>query len=383
MKRLITICAVLLFAANVYAADVLVYDGEGSQSNIEGAMTRLGIDYDLRNPGTPVTAGDLDTHNVLVIGWNIGGNMSGVPATVLADGITGRILLTGHDADVHAVRGYDYGDPDPLDAVQAAALAFLGQAISFAQGGGGTGLVALGDYSTAFGYLPAAWGITATGGFSEETITSFTPKALSSGVYDGLTPADMSNWGQSYHTSFDSWGAGFVPFELDDDDEQVVTIARYPLLVEKELVEVLDLDADGVVEVGEPTGFFLRITVTNGTAEDIESIVVKDRLGGDLEFVDASPYPDTVDTKGNSEKVFLEWELGTLAGGASTTIDLLVATDINPGNSSQKNPKPGKQEYTSEGEKVLNSGANAKGILLGYQVSDSSESIIVEVFPAD
>lgn len=223
MKKFLTICVVLLLAANAFAASTLVYDGGGGQATIQAAMTELGIAFDLRDFGNPVTAGDLTSHDLLVVGWNAGGNMTGLPAAVLAGGITGNILLTGHDADVHVVHGYDMGTGGgPVDD---AATAFLSQSISFAMAKGGTGLVALGDYSTAFSYLPGAWGISATGGLLGESISSFTAEGLASGVYAGLTPADMSNWGQSYHAEFDVYH-GFSAFELGNNDSDVVTVGR-------------------------------------------------------------------------------------------------------------------------------------------------------------
>ncbi len=210
--RTIVIALAMLLVVNGYAAQTtLVYDGGGPQADIQNAMTALSIPYDLRGPSNPVTAGDLATHNLLVIGWNDGGDMSGVLPSVLAAGITGNMLLTGHDADVHTVHGTDSGSGG--DAVQAAATRFLSQAISFAKSGGGTGLVALADYSTAFSYLPPEWGISATGGLVKEDIDSFTAEGLASGVYSGLTPTDMSNWVQSYHVAFDTWGS-LAPFEI-------------------------------------------------------------------------------------------------------------------------------------------------------------------------
>ena len=216
MKKFILICFLILFAANTYAASTLVYDS-GTDGTVQTAMANLGIPFDLRDSGNPVTAADLATHDLVVIGWNAFGDMSGITPSVLAGGITGNILLTGHDADFHAV----YGPP--------AANTFLSQAISFATAVGGTGLIAMGDYSTAFSYLPGAWGISATGGLVSENITAFTPAGLASDVFSGLTPADMSYWGQSYHVSFDSWGADFVDFELGGypgAPVDVVTIGR-------------------------------------------------------------------------------------------------------------------------------------------------------------
>ncbi|UCD52930.1 MAG: hypothetical protein JSW27_09880 [Phycisphaerales bacterium] len=54
-------------------------------------------------------------------------------------------------------------------------------------------------------------------------------------------------------------------------------------------------------------------------------------------------------------------------------LDLTGSTDVSTGNGK----KPGHQEYTSEGVHELNSGANAKGIFQGVQVSHSSDSISV------
>lgn len=224
MKKLVLISLVVLFAVNANAAtSTLVYDGGGSEAIIQQAMGELGIAFDLRGPGNPVTSADMASHNILVVGWNAGGDMSGLDTGVLADGITGTILLTGHDADWHSVHGYDSGTGG--DAVDAAATTFLSQAISFATGSG-TGLVALADYSTAFSYLPEEWGISAIGGLAEETVDFFTTEGLASGVYNGLTPADMSDWGQSYHNNFTDWGTKFVPFEIGGDARaNVVTIA--------------------------------------------------------------------------------------------------------------------------------------------------------------
>jgi len=215
MKRLI-ISIMLVLVLGVHAdgsASVLVYDS-GTDGNIQTALTGLGLAFDVRDSGTPITADDLTTHNVVVVGWNFGGNMSGVNAAALSSGIAGNILLTGHDADYHAANG------------TPAAGTFLAQAIAFCQSGSGTGLLALGDYSTGFAYLPGAWGIAATGSLAWESVSSFTAAGMASGVYSGLTSDEMSNWINSYHATFDGWGAGFSPFEMGAGDTCVVTVGR-------------------------------------------------------------------------------------------------------------------------------------------------------------
>ena len=101
--------------------------------------------------------------------------------------------------------------------------------------------------------------------------------------------------------------------------------------MEKTLVGFSDEDADGLIEVGEKTYFALRITVTNNDAENaIEGVVVKDRLGGDLQLDDFLLSAGTLSTytKGKTDKVFLTWEVGDLEPGSSQTLDLLISTDI-------------------------------------------------------
>jgi len=219
MKKLIAICVLIVFTSNAYAASTLVYDPLYNPANptthITVSMSTLGIPYDLRHFGNPVTADDLASHNLLIIGsYDTGGDFSGVTGAVLASGITGNILITGHDADWH-IR---YGPP--------VAQTFLSQSITFAKAAGGAGLVALSDFETAFPYLPAEWGISATGPLIENDVSSFTAAGLASGVFNGLTTEDMSNWMNSYHNDFTAWGPDFVSFELGFNDQHVVTIAR-------------------------------------------------------------------------------------------------------------------------------------------------------------
>jgi hypothetical protein len=145
------------------------------------------------------------------------------------------------------------------------------------------------------------------------------------------------------------------------------------LTVTKELVSYTDENENGLIEVGEETSFVLTITVTNKTDSTIGDVVVKDRLGGDLEL-DECDAEVTTDTKGRTEKVFLSWEVGTLEPWESASLTCTVSTDINPG---------GNQEYTETGCHYLNSGANAKGRLEGKQVSATSDPICIVVTEAE
>jgi hypothetical protein len=215
MKRLVISMLILALGVNAQGgASILVYDTL-TDGNVQSALANLGLAYDLRNPITPITSEDLTTHSVVVIGWNWNGDMSGVNIAALS-GITGNILLTGHDADYHTVNG------------TPAARTFLAQAIEFCQSSKGTGLLALGDHTTGFTYLPDEWGISANGGLTGESVSSFTAAGVDSGVYDGLSPGMMSNWVNSFHATFNSWGDGFSPFELGENDVSVLTIGRDP-----------------------------------------------------------------------------------------------------------------------------------------------------------
>jgi uncharacterized repeat protein (TIGR01451 family) len=147
------------------------------------------------------------------------------------------------------------------------------------------------------------------------------------------------------------------------------------------------LDADALPMFTD-IQFNLIITVTNNGDDPITGIVLKDNLGADLEIhggtFSQGDLPQVTTSKAKkSPQQRIEWSLGDLAAGETATLTLVVSTDINPGNSSSKNPKPGKQEYTSPGEHTLNSGASAKGMLGELEVCGSSDSIVVNVVEED
>jgi len=107
----------------------------------------------------------------------------------------------------------------------------------------------------------------------------------------------------------------------------------------------------------------------------IENVVVTDRFGAEYEITD--PFPILIthgnasyETKGKSEKVFLTWNIGTLAEGETATLIFEISTDLNPA---------GKQEYTSPGCYELNSGAVLKFTYNGKKYSAYTLPITVLV----
>ncbi len=215
----------------------LVYDTLGFQDYIQDAMDVLGLTYDVRTSLIPVTLEDLETHKVLIVGFNLLGDMTGIDSDILLAGITGNMVLTGHDADTHII----YGNAE----IVAVAKKFMQQAILFCEYGSGCGLLGLANYDAAFSYLPAEYGISSTGELTSEDISSFTVDGLSSGIYDDLTTPEMSNWLESYHNVFTAWGEDFKAFELGNVDVDTVTIGKSlpaPPQIEKELSYSWNID---------------------------------------------------------------------------------------------------------------------------------------------
>ena len=147
----------------------LIYVPWGSQDNIREAMEHLGIPYDVRDPNNEVTANDLMTHDILIVGWNLAGDTSGLDTDILAAGITGRVILSGHDADFHIVEG-------PTQKIQQTAEVFLVQAIDYVLAGGGTGMITLGC-TARFPYLPEGWNVSAEAAGGED-VDEFTDEGL-------------------------------------------------------------------------------------------------------------------------------------------------------------------------------------------------------------
>ena len=235
MNKIVSLCAYLfaslvicLFCTTTFAHPsnldnykFLVYSCNTNQE-IVTALPILGINnFDIRDPNNPVTEADLASHDVLIVGWNDykstnpSTSISGLVGLVdpsdpnspllLENGITGNILLTGHDVDYHTCSG-----PDESRTL-------FSQMIGFALEGGGCGLICLADHSSGFSWLPDEWGISAnkSGG---EYVTSFADPAITSGIYSDLTPSVLSGWKESYHCNFTGWGSDFKSFESSGPD---------------------------------------------------------------------------------------------------------------------------------------------------------------------
>ncbi len=202
-------------------------------------------------------------------------------------------------------------------------------------------------------------------------------------VLDTETPAENNG-------SYPSWGT--------------ITITKIKITgqpsITKELVAASDNNTlgDDILDLGEKWFFQLDITVSNDIDVDVEDVKVKDNFGGDLEVVSvggvliSTVTPTTLKGKqkeaiyttpvgnvtilwtGKTEKAHLFWDVGDLAPTDSETLTVVVATDQNPA---------GKQEYTSEGEHCLNSGATAKGVIdlngIDAVTSNTTDEICVEV----
>lgn len=208
MLRGVTVFLLLgAIGGSAYSGQYLVYQSgsglSGNQDHVAEAMTALGYTYDLRSAANPVTAADLASHEALIVGWATSANMSGLDPAILSAGITGNRLLTGHDADYHTWAGV------------AAAATLMKRYVQFAAADAGTGFLAFPVYQTnPFPYLPAGWGITSSGGLISEIVDTITADGVASGLYQGLTTADLSNWGNSFHANFTAWGPDFKAFEI-------------------------------------------------------------------------------------------------------------------------------------------------------------------------
>ncbi len=277
----------LIYDCGTTGASSDLTDIVAAMKELFGENKYLGENFTYRSSSNPVTAYDLNNNDILIVGWNSGGNTSGLTNTIIDYGITGRVLLSGHDADYHTVKAagnHDDGAFQPADI-------FFSQAIEYVLNGSGTGLIALGD-SQGFQWIPTTWGVVTdvVSGGGEE-VSDFTTEAYNSGVYDGLEPEHMSNWVQSYHNSFDvvNTSDSFSPFEIKyisdtTDIEYAITIAA-----DINPYEQLELSKEDLIIDNDGTG-----TDCCDPDDDIEYTIcwsnVSNRIFDDVTIVDVLPY---------------------------------------------------------------------------------------------
>ncbi len=139
---------------------------------------------------------------------------------------------------------------------------------------------------------------------------------------------------------------------------------------------VIQLNEDGtftVLHLYTPAEWVVTITVPNNTHIPMEDVMIYDRFGGEfgVELISNTHGGVNFNHSGNTEKVHLVWNIGTLDPGEVAELKLRVYTDINPG---------GIQEFSSahEDDPVrLNSGAVLKYTQEGKKFSEDTASILV------
>jgi hypothetical protein len=140
------------------------------------------------------------------------------------------------------------------------------------------------------------------------------------------------------------------------------------LSVEEKLYSAVE---PGNSPVNTDTTFTLTITVTNYADKPITGIVVRDNFDTGLEIEaivsysqGKTPVITTSKTKKSSRQI-IEWSAGDLAAGASASLTVKVSTNTN------------------SGENTLKSCAYATGLLGKLKVSDTCNSIDVNVVEHD
>ena len=276
----------------------LIYDP--GTNFIPAAMTELGIPYTLRDSSNPVTAQDLIDYDILIVGRNSGGDSSGLSKEVIKNGILGRVILTGHDADLHTAYGSnkDTTDLEPADV-------FLAQAIEYVLAGGGTGLIALTDNESYYSWLPEIWQIEVKRNVSSiEIVSAITADGYASGVYDDLDETLMSYWLNSYHNGFSSWGTGFVPWEAkyktstDTEIDYYVTIATeyspYEAIELSKTCTIVDNNQTGTDCCDPGDDLIYDICWNNDSDRTFENVTIVDYLpyGVDYDFATDPFNPD-------------------------------------------------------------------------------------------
>ena len=270
-------------ASNAFAAtiNVLWYSYAHPQSEYKAFFTQLaatgiphptGDTWNLTFFGPNDPAPDFAAFDVLVIhsgeafrtgppgGENVTPDYSGIFGTKAAiEAARGnRTLLTGSDADFHAVRG-DSGTCGTGSWCLDGALGVLINAVNWAAGGTGLGIVSFIDGSFAGSFW---W--DNPGSFLKDELSGYVTHVIeNAGVIDagqatyplnqGLTSAGISNWNFSFHAAFLATIPGYTAIvNSAEHPEYVLTIAKGISVVHPVAV-VLQGSGSGSVE-SNPAG---------------------------------------------------------------------------------------------------------------------------------
>ncbi|MBI9018714.1 MAG: right-handed parallel beta-helix repeat-containing protein [Phycisphaerae bacterium] len=246
----------------------LVY--QGYDDDIVSAMDYYGLTYTLRtnDPNNGVTAQDLANHDILIVGWNTGilSEMSGISSTTIEAGITGRVVLTGHDADAHVTYSPNAGNE------------FFLQTIKYCLDGPGIGMVVFADEGGSYQWLPESWDIQSVS-TETEYITDITEAGQISGIYNNLTPALLSNWVISNHNYFTQWSNSFTPYELGGNsinDNDVITLGT-PINANGFVFNITD-DTDPNYPVSPGDSFTYTINWENTSGLTFSAMIIMDYL---------------------------------------------------------------------------------------------------------
>jgi len=317
----------LLASLNYPNAAYLVYNaGDGS---VIKAMQYIGAtNLIIRSNTNPVTSADWQACAAVIIGANDGTtSLAGISTADIESYTTGRVVLSGHDADLHAGSDIYVGD------IQWAAQMFLIQSINYVMDRPGKGLVGFGDSDAGFGWTPASWGISYTQDFSEESVSSFTDAGFLTGIYANLTPALMSDWKVSFHVRLDAYSSAFFPLEMGHfgDSEGVITIACPVDPDGFEFSKVDDVDPNSIPGAWDEVVYTIDYGYPdpNGRRQALPEVRIEDHIPAGMEYVASSPAGSY-----NILARTVTWELGTLYPNASGSISLtvVVTEEAEPGS---------------------------------------------------
>jgi hypothetical protein len=297
----------------------MIYDCDGDEDSIQDAMDEIGImSYTVCNAASPVTLAGLNSHDILIVGWDGGGgDKGGLSASVLGQGITGQIILSGHDSDYHTVN-----PPDEHPNPDAGEIFFI-QEIEYILNGSGTGLIVCADIDNNFNWLPASWGVSSSIVADETKVSLITQAGRDSGIYDGLTPGYLSGWGQSYHNDFTQWGKYFEAFELGNEGQDVVTIGTTINALDLGFEKYDDVNEFDCVGIDDEFTYTICWEAPNNLT--LENAYIIDYLpdGVDCNYIDMTIWPP-YDPNYSIEERTYTWYLGTIYPSDEGCVTLTV-----------------------------------------------------------